>query len=159
MKRRDFKQNAIFIKNTMNALTQYEEHSEDFEKSYAHTLFINACVGFLMVPIDSVLGELPLSEVNKDDWGIDSADISQMKGAETKSIREVARRLRHAIAHNNFQFGYDEVNPIPLENLHFENHNEEFTADISFYAFKKFVLKLAEESIKILQRKIDSTEY
>ena len=159
MERIDYRQNVIFIENTIRALTQYEKHSEDFEKSYAHTLFINACVGLLMVPVDSVLGELPLYEVNKDDWGIDPADISQMRGSETKSVREVARRLRHAIAHNNFQFGYDEVNPIPLENLHFENHREEFTADLSFYAFKQFVLKVAKEAVKILQRKIDSPEY
>ena len=154
MGNRDYNKDRIFIERTLKVIAQYEEYKERFEKSYTHTLFINACVGLLMVPADSVIGELPLCDVDENNWGISPTAIIKIKGEEGKSVRNITRKLRHAIAHNNFHFECSDDPNAPIENLHIKNHKGEFTAKIPFLALKKFVLKLADESLKILNVKI-----
>lgn len=157
MGNRDYNKDKIFIERTLTVINQYEEYKMYFEKSYTHTLFINACVGLLMVPADSIIGELPLYDIDENNWGISPTVIIEIKGGEGKSVRNIARKLRNAIAHNNFHFECNDDPSTPIENLHIENQNREFIAEIPFSALKKFVLKLAEESLKILHRKIGHT--
>lgn len=54
---KDIKLARVFIKNSLKALEQYQGNLNKDEQSYSHTLFINVCVGFLMVVSESILDE------------------------------------------------------------------------------------------------------
>ncbi len=141
----------VFICNTLKALEQYQGNLNKDEQSYSHTLFINACVGFLMVVNETVFDELPNDIINEEYWGISPDDI-EIKG--DKSVRNVAQQMRHSIAHFNFTFDYSETESVPIKNVRFKNRNANFeTKAISFASFKKFVLAVVKESLKIIESK------
>lgn len=148
--KKDPKLAKVFICNTLKALEQYQDNLHKDEQSYSHTLFINACVGFLIVVSESILDKLPDCEINEKDWGISPDDIKVIK--DGKSVRNVAQQMRHSIAHFNFTFDYSETESVPIKNVRFENWNDNFeTKAISFASFKKFVLKVANEALTILE--------
>lgn len=148
--KKDPKLAKVFIRNTLKALEQYQDNLNKDEQSYSHTLFINACVGFLIVVSESILDKLPDCEINEKDWGISPDDIKVIK--DGKSVRNVAQQMRHSIAHFNFTFDYSETESVPIKNVRFENWNDNFeTKAISFASFKKFVLKVVNEALTILE--------
>ncbi len=153
MKPQDYRQNIIFIQRTIKAFNAYEDYVKDKEDDYSHTLFINACVGLLMVPEDSILGDITQKLIDKEIWGIAPEEIIEIKG--DKGVRNVVDRLRDAIAHNNFRFDYDLKKSIPIKAIHLRNRRGEFTATFDFENFKKFVLKVADEAVKCMHEKID----
>ena len=149
--KKDPKLAKVFICNTLKALEQYQGNLNKNEQSYSHTLFINACVGFLMVANETVFDELPNDIINEEYWGISPDDI-EIKG--DKSVRNVAQQMRHSIAHFNFTFDYSETESVPIKNVQFKNWNDNFeTKAISFASFKKFVLAVVKESLKIIESK------
>lgn len=148
--KKDPKLAKVFIRNTLKALEQYQDNLNKDEQSYSHTLFINACVGFLIVVSESILDKLPDCEINEKDWWISPDDIKVIK--DGKSVRNVAQQMRHSIAHFNFTFDYSETESVPIKNVRFENWNDNFeTKAISFASFKKFVLKVVNEALTILE--------
>ena len=148
--KKDPKLAKVFICNTLKALEQYQGNLNKDEQSYSHTLFINACVGFLIVVSESILDKLPDCEINEKDWGISPDDIKVIK--DGKSVRNVAQQMRHSIAHFNFTFDYSETESVPIKNVRFKNRNDNFeTKAISFASFKKFVLKVVNEALTILE--------
>lgn len=149
--KKDPKLAKVFICNTLKALEQYQGNLNKDEQSYSHTLFINACVGFLIVANETVFDELPNDIINEEYWGISPDDI-EIKG--DKSVRNVAHQMRHSIAHFNFTFDYSETESVPIKNVRFKNRNDNFeTKAISFASFKKFVLAVVKESLKIIESK------
>ena len=149
--KKDPKLAKVFICNTLKALEQYQDNLKKDEQSYSHTLFINACVGFLIVANETVFDELPNDIINEEYWGISPDDI-EIKG--DKSVRNVAQQMRHSIAHFNFTFDYSETESVPIKNVRFKNRNNNFeTKAISFASFKKFVLAVVKESLKIIESK------
>ena len=140
----------VFICNTLKALEQYKNNAREDDQSYSHTLFINACVGFLIIANETVFDELPNDIINEEYWGISPDDI-EIKG--DKSVRNVAQQMRHSIAHFNFSFDYSETESVPIKNVRFKNWNNNFeTKAISFASFKKFVLAVAKEALKIIDK-------
>ena len=144
----------VFICNTLKALEQYEEKLNDSQQSYSHTLFINACVGLLMVTTEIMLKNLPTTKVNKDEWGINPDEIlyasllTKDKGKlDDRSVQNVARLMRNSIAHFGFSFDYNENKSIPINEISFElDEQSEFKVkNLSFSSFKTFVLRVAKE--------------
>ncbi|MBO7315308.1 MAG: hypothetical protein J6U49_06540 [Alistipes sp.] len=148
---KDYKLAKTFIINTLKALDQYQENLGKDEPSYSHTLFINACVGFLMVVNESIFDELPDCEINEQDWGISPNDIKVIKGG--KSVCNVAKQMRHSIAHFNFEYEYSDTISLPIKHITLKNWKENLEVnELSFFAFKTFVLRVAEEALKIIDK-------
>ena len=68
------KNNKKFIERTLEALKQHGRELNDGEISYDRTLFINACVGLLLVPSSTIYDQLPNEVI--DNWGISSDKIT-----------------------------------------------------------------------------------
>ena len=148
---KDIKLARVFIKNTLKALEQYQGNLNKDEQSYSHTLFINACVGFLMVVSESTLDELPDCEINEKDWGISPNDIKVIK--DGKSVRNVAKQMRHSIAHFNFEYEYSDTISLPIKHITLKNWKGNLEVnELSFLAFKTVVLRVAEEALKIIDK-------
>ena len=151
---KDLQLAKIFIERTFEALKQYDENLKNTQQSYAHTLFINACVGFLMTVNESVLNDFPTSIISEDEWGISPDKISEIKGKD-KSVRNVVTQVRHSIAHFNFKFDYSLYESMPIEKISLENWRDYLEVnDLDFNDFKCFVLKVASEALKIIDSKI-----
>ena len=152
--KKDLQLTKIFIERTFEALKQYNENLKKTQQSYAHTLFINACVGFLMTVNESVLDDLPTSIISEDEWGISPNKIEEIKG-DDKSVRNIVTQVRHSIAHFNFKFDYSPHESMPIERITLKNWNGHLEIkDLDFNAFRHFVLKVAEEALKIIDNKI-----
>ncbi|MCX4359392.1 MAG: HEPN family nuclease [Rikenellaceae bacterium] len=144
------KDSRLFIQRTLQALEQYEKNLPPNEQSYDRTLFINACVGLLMVPRADFYEKLPSKSI--ENWDI-AADKFQMD--ERKTIRNVVRHLRNAIAHNRFNFDSgDEHSSVVLDNITFTDaakkveEVENFRATLDFETFKILVKKVAQAALQ-----------
>ena len=85
-----------------------QEIVNGYQIPFENTLFINACVGLLIIPQQSLFNHLPTEVVSADKWGIADTDISCIK-EPNKSVKNVARHIRNAIAHDGIRFGSDNV--------------------------------------------------
>lgn len=139
------KNNKKFIERTLHALEQYEAYLPDEKQSYGRTLFINACVGLLIVPQSSYYSKIPNDDICN--WGLSRESI--IKGGDKKT-KDVLRHLRNSIAHNHFHFdcGDEYTASVPIREITFidirPNTNEEtFRATFKFNEFKTFVLKIS----------------
>jgi len=156
------KDNKKFIERTIKALDQHGRRLEEGEISYDRTLFINACVGLLLVPNASIYDKLP--NVCIDEWGIpaDRVIIKNKDGQdieEQKTVREIIRHLRNAIAHNRFDFNSGENHGcecVPLDDIDFVDVNDsakrnkiaaKFALRLSYNEFKAFIEKVAHYAI------------
>lgn len=134
---------TAFIKRTLKALKQYSYYldNDECEKSYDRTLFLNACMGLLLVPYAELCKYLPKDSVVK--WGIpeEKIEIEQIK-----TIRNITRHMRNAIAHSRFDFDCEEGKKI--EYIIFYDKNKEgeenFRMTLDFETFKNFILKFNE---------------
>lgn len=141
----------VFIRNTLEALNQYDQFKDKLEQSYARTLFLNACVGLLFIPLSStVYNKLPDEIVSKEKWGIDADDIKECMPRRT--VKHIVRHLRNSIAHNRFDYDCSRGISIPIEEISFEDMevdgNITFKAKLRFEDFNQFVLKVARFAIE-----------
>lgn len=138
-----------FIERTLSILKQYESTKEQYDISYAHTLFINCCVGLLMIPKEKVYGKLDDNETLTE-WGINPAHIELSR--DRKSPRQLVRHLRNSIAHDGFDFKVESVST-PIESVTFTDDDHNFKATLDFVEFKDFVLRVVEETLGLLSEK------
>ena len=103
-----------------------QEIVNGYQIPFENTLFINACVGLLIIPQQSLFNHLPTEVVSADKWGIADTDISCIK-EPNKSVKNVARHIRNAIAHDGIRF-----------------KTETFKAVIEVTKFKTFVWAFAQ---------------
>lgn len=138
----------VFIKNTLEALKQYEQFKEELEQSYARTLFINACIGLLFIP--NIYDNLPDEIVSKEKWGIDANDIKVC--TPNKTIKHIVRHLRNSIGHNNFEYDCSLYASKPIDKILFQdfskNKNMTFQALLKFNDFSHFAIKIANYAIE-----------
>ena len=94
-------QNRIdFISRTRQILVQYE-HNCNSEK----TLFMNCCVGLLIMPQQCADHDKNISVdglVDYENWGIDTTKITaneHRKGVDKNSIENIAYHIRNSICH------------------------------------------------------------
>ena len=71
-----------------------QEIVNGYQIPFENTLFINACVGLLIIPQQSLFNHLPTEVVSADKWGIADTDISCIK-EPNKSVKNVARHIRN----------------------------------------------------------------
>lgn len=103
-----------------------------------------------MVPRADFYEKLPSKSI--ENWDI-AADKFQMD--ERKTIRNVVRHLRNAIAHNRFNFDSgDEHSSVVLDNITFTDaakkveEVENFRATLDFETFKTLVEKVAQAALQ-----------
>ena len=145
--------NKEFIHRTIKVLEQYENVKNKLDCSYSRTLFINCCVGLLLLSKEIAYKRLSNKKMDMTSWGFNTGDIYTCK--PHISPKQVTRHLRNAISHGNFNFAVENELSIPINNISFEdydkNKNLTFRALIPFDDFKKFVLKVSNEALTILE--------
>lgn len=150
--------NKVFILRTIKVIEQYENVKDQLDCSYSRTLFINCCVGLLLLSKEIAYKQLPNSAASMIDWGI---DINKEKNKICKCLphispKQIARHLRNSISHGNFDFAVDDGLSIPINHISFDDYNENgdltFRALIPFSEFQAFVLKLSKEALMILDK-------
>lgn len=148
--------NKEFILRTIRVLGQYEDVKNQLDCSYSRTLFINCCVGLLLLSKEIAYKQLPNSKRSMIDWGIkiDKNDKKIVKCLPHISPKQITRHLRNSISHGNFYFAVEDGLSIPINHINFEdydvNGNLTFQALIPFNEFQAFVLKLSKEALMIL---------
>lgn len=145
-------QNRIdFIFRTRQILVQYEQNC-----NYEKTLFLNCCVGLLIMPQQCADQDKNISVdglVDYENWGIDIKKIKTNKlgrGNNINSIENIAYHIRNAICH--YRLDIMDCNKKYIENVHIidkggDDANAPITFDLelSFDDFRKFVLKYADK--------------
>ncbi len=147
------------IRRTQCILNQYDKYVRvpirkkniRDEKSYSHTLFINACLSLLILLQNRLDKDQTIGNATED-WGIQDKDITlccNTAGEEEKTIREICRHLRNSLSHSRFSF--DEKESV-LSMLHFKDKNDRglnFDMSISFKKFKGFVEELCKWALSV----------
>lgn len=138
-----------FIRRTIKALTQYEDYIKEHpqEQSYSRTLFINACVGLLMIPHEEKIKSFPNCSVK--DWGINEDKIKLEKD---KSISKITTHLRNSVAHSRFEYNCKEES-VPIEEIIFtdkykNSDSDNFEAVLDYETFKNFVFHIAKFTLE-----------
>lgn len=148
-------QEIDFVYRTRKIIEQYDElfkldNNKEHEK-YEVTLFLNCCVGLLIIPKQDLNGLIPKKEINKDEHGIDPKEISFIQG-NSKGFNEVTRRLRNCIAHSGFRIEGNNEQIKTLEYIVFtdrvpgtkDDENITFEARIKIKDFVKFCMFLSD---------------
>lgn len=138
-----------FIERTLAILKSYEKHSE-----YEKTLFLNCCIGLLIMPQQCAVKDPSIiinEDVDKKQWGIDIEKIKvnvHAKGSSATSVENIAYHFRNSMCH--YRFDVISCNKDNIENIiisdKFRETDEEYTfyMEIRFNDFRKFVLTYAE---------------
>lgn len=147
--------NKVFIIRTNNLLEQYQDIKDKLDCSYSRTLFINCCVGLLLLSKEIAYKMLPDDEEQIEKWGISLKSIIHC--TPKKSPKQVTRHLRNAISHGNFDFTVEEGLSTPINHISFTdqdmNGNTTFRALIPFDEFRLFVLNVSQQALKVIEEK------
>ena len=118
---------------------------DGYNTPFENTLFVNACVGLLIIPEQLLYNHLPKDVVSEKDWGISPAAI---KVEKNKDVQTTARHIRNAISHNGIRFSSEngnDITHIQITDYTNDSHTtQSFRAEIPIGRFKKFVLSLAQ---------------
>lgn len=127
-------------------LNIWDNYSGPFEE----TLFLNLCVGLLIIPKESLYNQLPTEEVSISNWDIDPSWIIFEKNND-KTLKTTIRHIRNAIAHNGIAFvGQNGViTCIEIEDKDISRQTS-FTMRLDISNFKDFVLKVARLALTFL---------
>ena len=127
-------------------LNIWDNYSGPFEE----TLFLNLCVGLLIIPKESLYNQLPTEEVSISNWDIDPSWITFEKNND-KTVKTTIRHIRNAIAHNGIAFvGLNAVIAcVEIEDKDISRQTS-FTMRLDISNFKDFVLKVARLALTFL---------
>ncbi|MBQ5870660.1 MAG: hypothetical protein IIW57_06880, partial [Lachnospiraceae bacterium] len=70
---------------------------------YEDTLFLNLCVGLLIIRKECLYAKLPTEDISYAKWNIDPNRIL-LEEHKDKSVKTTLRHMRNAIAHNRVHF-------------------------------------------------------
>lgn len=127
-------------------LNIWDNYSGPFEE----TLFLNLCVGLLIIPKESLYNLLPTEDVSISNWDIDPSWITFEKNND-KTVKTTIRHIRNAIAHNGIAFvGLNAVIAcVEIEDKDISRQTS-FTMRLDISNFKDFVLKVARLALTFL---------
>lgn len=127
-------------------LNIWDNYSGPFEE----TLFLNLCVGLLIIPKESLYNLLPTEDVSISNWDIDPSWITFEKNND-KTVKTTIRHIRNAIAHNGIAFvGQNAVIAcVEIEDKDISRQTS-FTMRLDISNFKDFVLKVARLALSFL---------
>ena len=138
-----------FISRTLKLLRQYETSCSITK--YEDTLFLNLCVGLLIIPQQAYYDQFkPLqhTSVDKKEWSIDI----QMISVGEKDVYNIIRHIRNSISHNRFELisknSYEITHIIVKDKIHDDSKDFSFDAEFPITIFKDFVIKVAEYALK-----------
>ncbi|MCH5335472.1 MAG: hypothetical protein J1D86_06705 [Alistipes sp.] len=118
---------------------------DGYNTPFENTLFINACVGLLILPEQRLYNHLPKDVVSEKDWGISPDTI---KVEKNKDVQNTARHIRNAISHNGVLFASEngvDITHVRITDYKDYNHTtESFRMEIPVDKFKKFVMTFAQ---------------
>ena len=151
-----YQHKADFISRTRAILSKYEKIEQNYEK----TLFLNCCLGLLIVPqqcVDHDNSIIINDIVDYPNWGIDETKITKNelgRGVNLLSVENIAYHIRNSICHYRFDILNQNVETIKTIHIHDQSSNgsSTFDMDLEFSDFKKFILKYAEELEKIIRQ-------
>jgi hypothetical protein len=144
-------QDLDFVKRTKTIIDQYTNSKIAKKKKFEVTLFLNCCVGLLVVPQQRLFYNLPATITNKREWGISPDEITvilkKIGVNEDKSICNIARHLRNSITHYRFKVYPDQNNEI--SGIHFtdllnDKTTTSFDLRVSINDLKTFVAKISD---------------
>jgi|JI10StandDraft_1071094.scaffolds.fasta_scaffold700842_2 hypothetical protein len=147
-----------FIIRTRKILKQYDALFSNIEEKdyYNVTLFINCCIGLIIIPRQELNQEIPTEIINEDKHGISTDSITLIK-ENVKQFNYVVSHIRNSISHNNFYMdGQDnKIDRILFEDyLPGQNGIQTFKAEISFEGLKKFALFLSNVYVGKMAKKL-----
>lgn len=145
-----------FTERTHKLLKQYkrlikaEKERGHKRVSYSRTLFLNCCIGMLFIPRERVYEDTSLNKPAKE-WGINTSSFTDgYVTNEGISAKQLIRHLRNSIAHGHFKCIYNKQHV--LISIIFEDHNHNgelsFYGKMSYKAFEKFVILLANYALE-----------
>lgn len=153
-------QDIVFIQNTLSILKQYDSFKNELEQSYARSLFINSCVGLLVVPRsnDKVFDELSKENISNGKWCIREENITLNIEGDF-SVGAIARHLRNSVMHNRLTYDCDLCSSTVINEITFCDKKEKdvdynFQATLKFEIFREFVLTLAQYALDVLEGKV-----
>lgn len=141
-----------FIKRTNELLKQYdllvaaEKIKYPHIKFYSRTLFINCCLGLLLIPREKIYKDKYLNN-RASEWGINTSDFRREKGKyEDILMKDLLRHIRNSLSHGKFICNYNSRKV--LTSLHFEDYVDgkgrlSFSGTMSYKDFEAFVKLLA----------------
>ena len=142
----EFKEKEVgkeFIERTIKIL------KEDLKNTkYDVTLWINCCIGLLVVPRSHYFDAIPNKKVNVlgKDWGLVT---HQIKKWDFFTIQQVIRHIRNGICHAHIETIAENKEIKKLKIKDFNDDNElVFEIELSIDQFKKFTLKVASTILK-----------
>lgn len=154
-----YKHKWEFIERTQNILNIFEK-SANYEK----TLFLNCCIGLLVVPQqwkdENEESMFIINEsVTYDKWGIAPDNLKGItnnpkKGTGAESIENIAYHFRNSLCHNHFDIMGQDTEKITQITIvdYFQNlEQESFRLTLQFSDFKKFIMTYATEKNKIIK--------
>jgi hypothetical protein len=138
-----------FISRTLKLLRQYET-SCGITK-YEDTLFLNLCVGLLIIPQQAYYDQfqsLQHTFVDKKEWSIDIRMIS----VGEKDVYNIIRHIRNSISHKRFELisenSYDITHIKINDKVHRDDKEYSFAAKFPIADFKNFVINITEYALK-----------
>lgn len=142
-----------FICRTLDLLKQYETCCGTIK--FEDTLFLNLCVGLLIIPQQTYFEQFKFLEntiVDKNNWGINTNDID----AGEKDVFNIIRHIRNSISHNRFKLvnekNSSEITHIIVKdegrNKSTKNIIQTFEAKFLITDFKNFVIKITEYALR-----------
>lgn len=148
-----------FIKRTLSLIKQYEQLVQTQKEtgrrcvSYSRTLFMNCCLGLLVIPREKIYGD-PLFSSPAREWGISTASFLTYEGDPNNiPLNELIRHFRNALVHNHVKYHYNSKKV--LTRITFEDYKKKdevekltFKGSISFKFFEILVELLAKYTIE-----------
>ena len=148
-----YKNRVDFISRTLSLFDKYEK-----DCGYEKTLFLNFCLGLLVIPQQCAAQDSNLHVtdiVDDNSWGINIDKIKEnetVAGLDKNSAENIARHIRNSITHYRFDIikanaNLERIKMIHLKDFSIVGGEEKVTFDLTleFNDFKKFVLKYAKE--------------
>lgn len=138
-----------FICRTLDLLKQYETCCGTIK--FEDTLFLNLCVGLLIIPQQTYFEQFRFLEntiVDKNNWGINTNDID----AGEKDVFNIIRHIRNSISHKRFELisenSYDITHIKINDKVHRDDKEYSFEAKFLITDFKNFVIKISEYALR-----------
>ena len=147
-----YDQKIDFITRTQEILMKYEANCE-----YEKTLFLNCCVGLLIMPQQCADKDKNIEVegvVDYENWGVNTGLIcinKRGRGNGENTIENIAYHIRNSICHYRFNVisgNNKEIEKISITDVC--NGDCTFDIEMDFKDFRKFVLKYADELKKKL---------
>ena len=107
------KNDKVFIQYTLDALEQYRDNLPKGQQNYSRTLFLNACLGLLIIPRVSYYDNLPVEDIKDDAQSEDNEKYDYIVDLKAKS----ATLTQKGVSKAEREFNLENLNDIENSDL------------------------------------------